>query len=192
MQLGMHLIGVERQTYRTDPFRLFEQIAPDFEAPFYIPEGGAVWEALPGMLSIWHELQAQLSLPATHLLLAIGTGTTFAGLVKGATQMGLQTAVWGIVALKVPPAEQPGSFAQFLDGNVPLPHQLLWNHHGGGYAKTTLPILETTKAFETQTGIPLDPVYTAKVVAATQQLANEGAFAPGSRVVLLHTGGIFN
>ena len=38
-------------------------------------------------------------------------------------------------------------------------------------------------------GLLLDPVYTGKVMAGLVALARQGAFAPGARVLFVHTGG---
>jgi 1-aminocyclopropane-1-carboxylate deaminase len=38
--------------------------------------------------------------------------------------------------------------------------------------------------------VPTDIVYTAKLCYAWQSLAREGFFEPGSRVLLIHSGGL--
>ena len=38
-------------------------------------------------------------------------------------------------------------------------------------------------------GIFLDPVYTGKAFAGLMQMANEGRFKPGEKVLFVHTGG---
>jgi 1-aminocyclopropane-1-carboxylate deaminase len=44
--------------------------------------------------------------------------------------------------------------------------------------------------FHDQTGILVDPIYNLKVFRGCLELAKRGVFEPGSRIVVLHTGGI--
>jgi D-cysteine desulfhydrase len=39
-------------------------------------------------------------------------------------------------------------------------------------------------------GIPLDPVYTGKIMAGLIGLARKGFFKPNERILFLHTGGL--
>ena len=39
-------------------------------------------------------------------------------------------------------------------------------------------------------GIPLDPVYTGKIMAGLIGLARQGYFKPKAKVLFLHTGGL--
>jgi 1-aminocyclopropane-1-carboxylate deaminase len=68
--------------------------------------------------------------------------------------------------------------------------ELLTDHHGGGYAKATPELLQFCRDLEAETGLPLEPVYTGKLFFALRQLAQQGYFRPGERVVALHTGGL--
>ena len=46
------------------------------------------------------------------------------------------------------------------------------------------------RQFEARTGIELDPLYTAKALIALRQYVEAGYLAAGSRVIMLHTGGL--
>lgn len=62
--------------------------------------------------------------------------------------------------------------------------------HFGGYAKTTLELQEFCKSFHGDYGIEIEPVYTGKMFFGLRQLISEGRFAPGSRILAIHTGGL--
>ncbi|ALO46544.1 hypothetical protein PS2015_1897 [Pseudohongiella spirulinae] len=46
--------------------------------------------------------------------------------------------------------------------------------------------------FEAMHQIPLEPVYTGKLLAGLYQDIQQGDFSPGSRIIVLHTGGLQN
>jgi D-cysteine desulfhydrase len=65
----------------------------------------------------------------------------------------------------------------------------------GGYwqPKYSVPntgMVEAVQLLARTEGLLLDPVYTGKVMAGLIGLARNGQFAPGERVLFLHTGGL--
>jgi 1-aminocyclopropane-1-carboxylate deaminase/D-cysteine desulfhydrase-like pyridoxal-dependent ACC family enzyme len=60
---------------------------------------------------------------------------------------------------------------------------------GAGYARTTPEALEAIGVLARETGLVLDPVYTAKAMAGLMDQARRGRWANGEDVVFLHTGG---
>ena len=65
-------------------------------------------------------------------------------------------------------------------------------YHFGGYAKHTPELLSFIKSFSDNTSIPLESVYTGKLFFAIYDLIQKGYFAPNSRILAVHTGGIFS
>ena len=51
-------------------------------------------------------------------------------------------------------------------------------------------MVEAVQMLARTEGIPLDPVYTGKIMAGLIGLAREGAFQPQENVLFLHTGGL--
>ena len=43
--------------------------------------------------------------------------------------------------------------------------------------------------FKDQTGIALDPVYTGKMMFGLDQMIRNNEFAPGTKILCIHTGG---
>jgi 1-aminocyclopropane-1-carboxylate deaminase len=68
--------------------------------------------------------------------------------------------------------------------------QIIHDYHFGGYAKHKPELLRFMNEFYEQNGIPSDFVYTGKLFYAVNDLIAAGFFAPGSRLLLIHSGGL--
>ncbi|MDX1350934.1 MAG: hypothetical protein R3279_11830, partial [Putridiphycobacter sp.] len=62
--------------------------------------------------------------------------------------------------------------------------------HFGGYGKWTNELVDFMNSFYSETAIPLDQIYTGKMMFSFFQMLKEGRFLRGSKIVLLHTGGL--
>ena len=67
---------------------------------------------------------------------------------------------------------------------------LMTQYPHGGYAKWSSELIEFIHWFWESFGIPLDPIYTGKMAFACWDLLQKKYFKPGSRVLLIHTGGL--
>lgn len=174
---GMELYFVSREAYKNKQ-ELFENHAtPDW---YFIDEGGRGELAAKGCEEILKDAQG-----FTHVVCAIGTGTTFAGLAKAAAGKGMWAD--GICVLKGA-EEMDAAIEQAIgqkDGWM-VHHRF----HGGGYAKTTPELYAFIDAFAQQTGVLLDQVYTGKMMMAVIALVEQGYYQKGDRVLLIHTGGL--
>ncbi|WP_346318627.1 pyridoxal-phosphate dependent enzyme [Chitinophaga sp. YIM B06452] len=182
-ELGMELHYVSRELYAElktggEMTRLMQHLLHD---AWIIPEGGHNAEGARGCEEI---LTLADTSAYTHILCAVGTGTTLAGLVNAGTQQ----QVTGISALK-------GAFSLEEEVESLLhtasPHwRILHDFHEGGYAKYTPALIHAMNDFYTETGIPTDRVYTGKMVLAFRQLLQQQYFPAGSRILLIHSGGL--
>ena len=68
--------------------------------------------------------------------------------------------------------------------------ELITDYHFGGYGKVTTEFIEWMNWFYVQTGIPLDPIYTGKMVFGVIDLIYKNYFPEGSKILMIHTGGI--
>ena len=68
--------------------------------------------------------------------------------------------------------------------------ELITDYHFGGYAKVTPALIDFMNAFYIENSIPLDPIYTGKMVFGVIDLMRLKYFPPGSKILLIHTGGI--
>lgn len=180
---GMTLIFVDREAYKNKP-ELFSSHFGNDDSAYFIDEGGACNEAVNGCAEIIDELPETYD----HIFCAAGTGTTAAGLLKGLNQHQLATRLHVIPVLKG---------GEFIKDEIAYYEHNLSNltlhtaYHFGGYAKTTPELINFIRAFTAQTGILVDPVYTAKMFYAINDLAQQQYFKPNEKILAVHTGGLF-
>ena len=184
-ELGMQLVYVSRDDYR--------RITQEGDEPaiyritgargaYVIPEGGHNTAGVKGCEEI---LPLAGEADFTHVVCAVGTGTTLAGLINSATAQ----QVTGISVLKGAFSLNNSTAALIRPGNH-APWQLLHDFHEGGYGKISEQLISNMNDFYRQTAIPTDRVYTGKLVLAVQLLIDAGFFPSGSRLLLIHSGGL--
>ncbi len=191
---GMQLEFVSRAEYRQKQSgATARRLHLAFSRPLFVPEGGSNALAVAGVSELVEELAQQFAAmqgtEPTHIVAACGTGGTLAGLIRGVQQQGWNTRVIGIPVLK------GGAFLHrairhWLPPDCPVQWELWCDYHDGGYARLSQPVFEFARQFARQYAITLDPVYTAKAFYAVFDAARRGLLTPGSRVVLVHTGGL--
>ncbi len=175
---GMELEFISRENYRqkNDSALLlhWQKKYGDF---YLLPEGGTNDLAIKGCEEI---------LSATDqydfICCAVGTGGTISGLINSAQP---HQKIIGFPALK-------GDFLQEDIRN--FTHNKNWelntDYHFGGYGKITPELIRFMNDFNAQHQIPLDPIYTGKMVFGVLDLIQKKYFPKGSRILLIHTGGL--
>src|SRR5690606_20432340 len=68
--------------------------------------------------------------------------------------------------------------------------ELILDYHFGGYAKVDRTLIDFMNKFKEDTGIPLDPVYTGKMMYGIFDLIHKGYFLKNTRILAIHTGGL--
>lgn len=166
---------------------------PDFWLPWReqyphlhpVPEGGGGLAGALGCAVLVEQAQAQLSqlvwADYDAWWLAAGTGTTLAGLVLA--EAGRRT-VYG--ALAVP---DDHGVAQNVSAMVHNGYELI-DASRDGFAKVDPLLLDFIERTEQASGVPLEPLYTGKALLALKQQIEAGRFAPGNRLIFIHTGGL--
>lgn len=180
---GMDLYFTSREAYKT------KQIPPEVwerytrEHVYIINEGGYGLKGRTGAQSILDYCTRERF---THIVAACGTGTTLAGLVAAA---GPEQSVIGIPVLKNYTAMEEEINA-LLPPELHSRYTLIHDYHFGGYAKWTPALTRFMNWWYEETGIPSDFVYTGKLFYAVDDLIGKGYFPPGSRVLVIHSGGL--
>ncbi|MGF7217645.1 1-aminocyclopropane-1-carboxylate deaminase/D-cysteine desulfhydrase-like pyridoxal-dependent ACC family enzyme [Spirosoma lacussanchae] len=183
---GMRLQFVSRAAYRDkDKPACLAELVSQFGRCYILPEGGANELAQQGVAELIPEIQAQLGRAPDFVVCPVGTGSTWAGLVAAAPP---QTSVLGIGVLMG--AAQLPTIQAAVKARPTAATTAVLDYALGGYAKTTPPLLDFILAFENHTGVPLDPVYTAKMLYALSDLTRRGHFPDNAIVVAIHTGGL--
>ena len=134
------------------------------------------------------ELVDELPQYYDHIFCACGTGTTAAGIINGLSSHRLNTVFEAVPVLK------NGSFIrEEIDRYliVPAKYNMLTDYHFGGYGKTNKQLIEFIKDFVASTGILIEPVYTGKMLYALYDMAAKNYFEPGSKILAIHTGGVW-
>ncbi len=183
---GMHLhwlgYGGYRARHEPDFWLPWREQYPGFHC---VPEGGGGLAGAAGCGALVEQAQGQL-----HRLgwddydawwLAAGTGTTLAGLVLA--EAGAHR-VYG--ALAVP---DDHGVAQNVEAIVQAGYELV-DASRGGFAKVDPQLLDFIDATEQACGLPLEPLYTGKALLGLKQQIAAGRFAPGTRLIFIHTGGL--
>ncbi len=184
-QFGMELRFLSRAEYdRQKRLYLLSEFKEYEEHSLLIPEGGA------GPEGVWGAEEILSGFPIekyTHICCAVGTGTTLAGIINSTS---VSQKKIGVSVLKGTRHLEPLSpewitLPRNLD-NVRIVHE----DHFGGYAKFTRELINFMNQTYASSGIPTDFVYTGKLFYSVARMAGINAFPPGSRILVLHTGGL--
>src|SRR5687768_10810219 len=182
LDYGMQLEFVPREIYRQK--NLLIASGQHFPGYYTIPEGGAGPLGEKGCREILDLVNKQ---PYSHIACAVGTGTMFIGLANSSFPKQHTIGISVLKGMKNLPD-------QFNDLVYPAAKKkyckLFSDYHVGGYAKHTPELLAFMNDFYLQTGIPTDFVYTGKLVFAIKDLVKKGYFPQGSRVLIIHSGGL--
>lgn len=168
--------------------------------PFIVPPGGCCLEGTAAFVHAFDELHAQMGergRAAYDIVLAVGTGSTFAGLWCGARAAKADVEVFGIsIARPRPRCEQETAksivrLSEPLGLEPPAAEALSVTDEfvGSGYARPTEAARQAAEAALKHEGLLLDPTYTAKAFAGLLAMVRAGRI--GARpVVFWHTGGV--
>lgn len=176
---GMVFEFVSREVYRNKSNGNFIKKLEDQYGDFYLlPEGGTNDLAIKGCEEILTENDKNFD----FFCCAVGTGGTISGIIN-CSKHGQQ--VLGFPALK-------GDFLkEDICKFVQNPNwELVTEYHFGGYAKITPELVQFINDFYQKYQIPLDPIYTGKMVYGVFDLIKKSWFPKGSKILLIHTGGL--
>jgi len=176
---GMQLEFVSREEYRLKNETSFlENLEKQFGDFYLIPEGGTNELAIKGCQEILTEEDSDFD----FVCCSVGTGGTIAGIINSALP---HQKVLGFPALK----------GDFLKDEIRIFVQnenweLITAYHFGGYGKVNPDLIAFINQFYDKNKIPLDPIYTAKMVFGVIDMIDKDYFPAHSKILLIHTGGI--
>jgi len=176
---GMQFEFVTRENYRlkTEP-DFIANLEQKFGSFYLVPEGGTNEYAIKGCEEILTEDDADFD----FVCCAVGTGGTISGISNSTLS---HQKVLGFPALK----------GDFLKDEIRKfatnqNWELVTDYHFGGYGKVTEELIEFINQFYKQTQVPLDPIYTGKMVFGVIDLIEKNYFPCNSKILLIHTGGL--
>ena len=174
--LGADLHFLDRVAYARRYDTQWQQtLSRDYQA-LVIPEGGS---GEPG-LRYCRSLAAVASL-YDEVWIAVGSGATALGLAQGLAALGSRTLLVGVNVV----ADQ-GERQRLWQEQMPAGGrwELLAGDQSGGFGRITPELLALIRTYD-DLGLPLDPVYTARLVQMYERAAR-----PDRRTLLIHTGGL--
>ncbi len=176
---GMQLEFITRQDYQNKDADIFStQLEEKFGIHYLLPEGGTNDLAIKGCEEILMSEDSGFD----FICCAVGTGGTIAGIINSALP---HQKVIGFPALK-------GDFLR--DEIRKFAKNTNWElntqYHFGGYGKVTNELIDFMNRFYQETKIPLDPVYTGKMVFGVMDLIEKGFFPQNAKILMIHTGGL--
>ena len=178
-ECGMKFVFVSREQYKLkEDSEFLNQLHTNFGDFYVIPEGGTNDFAIKGCEEILTDDDEKYD----FICCSIGTGGTISGLINKSLS---QQNILGFPSLK-------GDFLQkdickFANKEN---WKLILEYHFGGYGKVSQELIAFINDFYKKYNIPLDPIYTGKMVFGVIDLINKNYFPENSKILLIHTGGI--
>ena len=176
---GMHFKFVTREAYRyKESLEFISQLKKEFKDFYLLPEGGSNSLAIQGCEEILTEEDNDFNVITT----AVGTGGTISGIINTSSK---EQKVIGFPALK-------GNFLQedIRKFATKINWELQNKYHFGGYGKVSPELIMFINTFKKETNIPLDPIYTGKMVYGLIEMIKDDHFIPGTKILAIHTGGL--
>lgn len=176
---GMQFKFVTRGDYREKENPSYiKQLKKEFSSFYILPEGGSNTLAVKGC----EEILAPDDIDFDVICSSVGTGGTLAGIINASHN---HQHILGFPALK----------GDFLKEDIRKfaakeNWKLQTDYHFGGYAKYTQDLIDFINDFKSSTQIPLDPIYTAKMVYGILDMVQNDVFKPHTKILAIHTGGL--
>jgi 1-aminocyclopropane-1-carboxylate deaminase len=191
-RLGMQLhwlgYGGYRRRHEADFWTPWRQRYPRLLA---VDEGGGGLPGAQGCSALIAQIRGQLGALGwedyQQLWVACGTGTTLAGLVLG--EGGAHPVIG---ALAVPPGHGVETQVPELlhEAGVTDSGYLLVDASRGGFARIDARLARFILSTEAECDVPLEPLYTGKLLLALHDEIATGRITHGSRIVAIHSGGL--
>ena len=175
---GMTLKYICRDEYRDKAAK--DQSTIDFPQ-IIIPEGGYGKKGVKGSALIPELYDPQ---KYSHVCCPVGTATTLAGIISSAPS---HQQVIGFSALKNL-LDIPERLLFLLDKNPT--NYMIKEYHFGGYAKWNSALIDFMNKFYALNKISTDFVYTGKMMYGIWDMIKTDQFAPFSKILAIHTGGL--
>ena len=189
---GMQFHYVDRTFYREKKYDvLFLETLKEQYGDFYlVPEGGSNAFAVKGCTEIIKNINIDYDI----ICCACGTGGTIAGIIASVDEtkqvIGFP-ALKGGEFLKNDIQQLLADYQQQFSVEINHPNwSLNTDYHFGGYAKITPELIDFVNDFYQNHSIPLDLIYTGKMLFGIYEMAKMSAFFNGKKIVAIHTGGL--
>ncbi|MCG8608634.1 D-cysteine desulfhydrase family protein, partial [bacterium] len=205
------LVGAEIQYVTPEEYMqvddLMKEIAGGLKReghiPYVIPEGGSNELGSIGYVQAVKEIIQQMrsmQLKINKIVLPVGSGGTYAGLLLGKFIFDLAADIYGInicdnesfFVKKISEILKKAQKRFNLDLAISKKDiKIIDGYVGKGYGLSSQDELEIIKQIARTEGVILDPVYTGKAMLGLVDQIRKGMFKVGDNVLFIHTGGLF-
>lgn len=181
-KLGMQMVFVSREEYRLKAESCYlKDLKKRYPDAWLVPEGGNNQAGREGIKEIANYIPEHIDIIAVP----VGTGTTLVGLRNTLPN---QMFIYG--------------YANFKNGNYLQKEienyihrdkdnwKLEYGFHFGGFAKHSPELLAFMHQFFQEFKIPLDFIYTGKMMFGLMKQIKNNEFPLGTRILAIHTGGL--
>ncbi|VXC40263.1 1-aminocyclopropane-1-carboxylate deaminase [Flavobacterium sp. 9AF] len=178
-KMGMQFKFISRSEYdKKSDYDFIEQLKTQYNACYILPEGGTNDLAIKGCEEILDESDSLFE----YVCCPVGTGGTISGIINSSSK---EQKIIGFSALK-------GNFLEDVICKFVTKKNWIINneYHFGGYGKVTDELVSFLNQFYFKTEIPLDPIYTGKMVYGVLDMIQRNEFQANSKILLIHTGGL--
>ncbi len=182
---GMKLIPISRSEYRLKhQSPVVQKILSELSHPYIVPEGGSNAMALLGVTEMMNEINDH-ECHFDELVVSGGTGATAAAIIKFMKE-GSRLTIVNALKNRGLDEELVRKFGIENTSRFTIDHEA----HHGGYAKVTAELIEFINTFKEKTKVPLDPIYTGKMMYAVIKDYVHREEMMGKNILCIHTGGL--
>lgn len=183
LENGMQLEFISRELYKKiNEEKFHKELRKKYGDHTLIPEGGFSRKGANGAKLICKYFNSK---KFSHVCCAVGTATTLAGLINGSNK---ETEIIGFSVLKN--LNDIEERLTFLGVESSKKYSVIHDYHFGGYAKKNTEFISFINSFYDDNKIPLDFVYTGKMMFGVYDLIKRKYFPEGSNILCIHTGGL--
>jgi len=185
---GAELYEISRSDFRNADQFLALKSETELSNYVFVPLGGSGTKAVQ-FVENWANQIAQ-DLDFEFIALPIATAGTVSGF---ATSLPEGRKILAIEVLRSNGFLETDMNTLIQNAGKTILNSPTWinDYHFGGYAKTNAKLNAFCRNVFDTNGIPIEPIYSGKAFFAVSDLARKGYFQEGSRILIVHTGGIF-
>ncbi len=205
--LGAEVRFISPGDYSSRRMEIMEDIKKEYEAkgmkPYIIPEGASNGIGTFGYYMGMEEIikqQKELGTEFDGIILAVGSGGTYAGLCLASKIFNSSSKIHGINVcdngeyfvnkiydILMESKKYFSCDVTISKGDI----NIIDGYVGAGYAKSSKEELEFIQFIAGLEGLILDPVYTGKAMYGMVQEIKKGRFKEYKNLLFIHTGGIY-
>jgi D-cysteine desulfhydrase len=182
--------------------KVADALAAEGRKGYIVPGGGSNALGGLGYVACAQEMQEQLfemGLQLDRVVVGSGSSGTHGGMVAGFLGNNIRIPITGIGVSRDPADQEPlvhkeaQAVMDLLGLDIRVPREAVRSVGGFWQPKYSIPnaaMVEAVQLLARTEGIPLDPVYTGKIMAGLIGLARQGVIKASENVLFLHTGGL--